>query len=196
MPCAALPQPVRKGTIQPNRKGHRLRHKEGFGARLLLASTFVAILSVTLPAASFAEKGADPARLAAAKELLVVVGSAKQFDVVVPLITQQLENAFVSLKPDHAAEIKDVFRAIPEKFSQRKQELLDQIAALYADKLTADEINEIIRFYKTPIGAKFIQLQPELVQQSMQLGQAWGRKIGQEIEQDVRKQLKDRGVPI
>ena len=30
----------------------------------------------------------------------------------------------------------------------------------------------------------------------MQLGQAWGRKIGQEIEQDVRKQLKDRGVPI
>ena len=173
-----------------------MRHKEGFGARLLLASMFVAILSVTVPAASFAEKAADPARLAAAKELLVVVGSAKQFDVVVPLITQQLENAFVSLKPDHATEIKDVFRAIPEKFSQRKQELLDQIAALYAEKLTADEINEIIRFYKTPIGAKFIQLQPELVQQSMQLGQAWGRKIGQEIEQDVRKQLKDRGVPI
>jgi len=106
-----------------------LRHKEGFGARLLLASMIVAVLSVTLPAASFAEKGADPARLAAAKDLLVVVGSAKQFDVVVPLITQQLENAFVNLKPDHAAEIKDVFRAIPEKFSQRKQELLDQIAA-------------------------------------------------------------------
>lgn len=88
-----------------------MRHKEGFGARLLLASMFVAVLSVTVPAPSFAEKDADPARLAAAKELLVVVGSAKQFDVVVPLITQQLENAFVSLKPDHAAEIKDVFRA-------------------------------------------------------------------------------------
>jgi hypothetical protein len=107
-----------------------LRHKEGFGARLLLASMFVAVLSVTVPAPSIAEKEADPARLAAAKELLVVVGSARQFDVVVPLITQQLENAFVSLKPDHAAEIKDVFRAIPEKFSQRKQELLDQVAAL------------------------------------------------------------------
>ena len=122
--------------------------------------------------------------------------SAKQFEVVVPLITQQLENAFVNLKPDHAAEIKDVFRIIPEKFSQRKQELLDQVAVLYAERLTADDLNELIKFYKSPIGAKFIQLQPELVQQSMQLGQAWGRKIGQEIDQEVRKQLKERGVPI
>ena len=173
-----------------------MRHKKGFGVRLMLASMFVAVLSVAVPATSFADKDVDPARLAAAKELLVVVGSAKQFDVVVPLITQQLESAFVSLKPDHAAEIKDVFRAIPEKFSQKKQELLDQIAALYAEKLTADEINEIIKFYKTPVGSRFVQLQPELVQQSMQLGQTWGRKIGQEIDQEVRKQLKDRGVPI
>jgi len=173
-----------------------LRHKEGFGVRLLLASMIVAVLSVTAPATSFAQKDVDPARLAAAKELLVVAGSAKQFEVVVPLITQQLESAFVNLKPDHAAEIKDVFRAMPEKFSQRKQELLDQVAVLYAERLTADELNELIKFYKSPIGAKFIQLQPELVQQSMQLGQAWGRKIGQEIDQEVRKQLKERGVPI
>ena len=173
-----------------------MRQEQGYGARLLLASMLAAVLSMTAPAISFAEKDVDPARLAAAKELLVVVGSAKQFDVVVPLITQQLESAFVNLKPDHAAEIKDVFRAIPEKFTQRKQELLDQVAALYAEKLTADELNEIIKFYKTPVGARFVQVQPELAQQSMMLGQAWGRKIGQEIDQEVRKQLKDRGVPI
>jgi hypothetical protein len=187
---------TKRHDTEPDPKGHRLRQKKGFGVRLMLASMFVAVLSIAVPATSFADKDVDPARLAAAKELLVVVGSAKQFDVVVPLITQQLESAFVNLKPDHAAEIKDVFRAIPEKFSQKKQELLDQIAVIYAEKLTADEINEIIKFYKTPVGSRFVQLQPELVQQSMQLGQAWGRKIGQEIDQEVRKQLKDRGVPI
>jgi hypothetical protein len=173
-----------------------LKHKEGFVARLLLASAFITVLSMTAPVKSFAEKDVDPARLAAAKELLVAAGTAKQFDVVVPLITQQLENAFVSLKPDHAAEIKDVFRVMPEKFSQRKQELLDQVAVLYAERLTADELKDLVKFYHSPIGAKFVQLQPELVQQSMQLGQAWGRKIGQEIEQEVRKELKERGVPI
>ncbi len=146
------------------------------------------------PATSFAD--ADPARLAAAKELLVVVGAAKQFEVIVPLMAQQLEGAFVNLRPDHVAEIKDVFRALPEKFAQRKEELLDQNAALYADKLTMDEMTEIIKFYKTPAGSRFIQLQPELMKQSMQFGQAWSRKIGQEMDQEVRKQLKDRGVPL
>ncbi len=173
-----------------------MRQIEKFGARLLLASVVVSVLSMAAPVTGFAQQNADPARLAAAKELLIAVGTAKQFEVVVPLIAQQLENAFVSVKPDHATEIKEVFRTIPEKFSPRKQELLDQSAAIYADKLTADEINEIIKFYKTPVGAKFVQLQPEIAQQSMQLGQAWSRKLGQDIDQEVRKQLKDRGVEI
>ncbi len=171
-------------------------HQKRFGARLLLAFLWVAILSVAAPVSGFAQKEIDPARLATAKELMEVAGSAKQFDIAVPLITQQLENAFVNLKPDHAAEIKDVFRLIPERFSQRRQELLDQIAALYAERLTAEELQGIIAFYKSPVGAKFIKLQPELVQQSMALGQAWGRKIGQEIDQQVRKELKDRGISL
>ncbi len=156
----------------------------------------MAILSLAAPVSGYAQKEIDPARLATAKELLEVAGSAKQFDVVVPLIAQQLENAFVNLKPDHAAEIKDVFKLMPERFSERKQELLDQIAALYAGRLTTEELRELIAFYKSPIGAKFVQLQPELLQQQMALGQAWGRKIGQEIDQQVRKELSQRGVPL
>ncbi len=173
-----------------------MRQKQKFGARLLLASAVVAVLSMAAPVGGFAQANTDPARIAAAKELLAAMGTAKQFDLIVPLIAQQIENAFVNAKPDHAAEIKEAFRAIPEKFAQRKQDLLDQTAAIYADKLNTDELNEIVKFYKTPVGAKFVQLLPELGQQSMQVGQAWSRKLGQEIDQDVRKQLKDRGVDM
>jgi uncharacterized protein len=176
---------------QLGRKGNALIRFHTSGARTVLASLCVAALSLTAPAA-FAQS--DPARLAAARELLEVAGSAKQFDVVVPIITQQLESTFVSLKPDQADKIKEIFKAMPEKFSQRKQELLDQIAALYAEKMTAEDLNAIVAFYKSPVGAKFIQIQPELVQKSMVIGQAWGRKIGQEIDQEVRQELKQRGI--
>ncbi len=74
--------------------------------------------------------------------------------------------------------------------------MLDQIAVLYANKLTVDELNGIAAFYKSPIGEKLIQIQPEIMQESMAVGQAWGMKIGREIEQEVRQQLKDRGVPL
>jgi hypothetical protein len=117
-------------------------------------------------------------------------------DSSTPPCHQQLEAAFIKLKPDHAAVIKDVFKLIPGRFSERKNELLDQIAVLYAQRLTTDELIEIANFYKSPIGVKFVQIQPELMQQSAALGQAWGRKIGEEIEQEVRKELKERNVPI
>ncbi len=173
-----------------------MTHTEGFAARLLLASAFVAVLSLTAPVKSFAENQPDPARVAAAKELLAASGTAKQFEFMVPLITQQIENAFVNAKPDHAGQIKEVFRGLPEKFLPRKQELLDEIAAVYAERLTADELKEIVKFYQSPVGAKYVQLQPELMKNSMQLGQAWSRKVGQDIEQEARKALKERGVQM
>src|SRR5208282_1379111 len=82
----------------------------------------------------------DPERSAAAKELLESAGMVKQFDTVVPLLTQQLEGLFTKLKPEHTAEIKNAFQRIPEKFAARKQELLDQIAMLYAQRLTTAEL--------------------------------------------------------
>src|ERR1700690_924538 len=101
-----------------------MRHGSGLTKRFLPTMLWVAILGVTVPANGFAQgpspsdatgqTAIDPARLAAAKELLVAAGSAKQFDIVVPLLAQQLEAAFVNLKPDHAAEIRDIFKLMPE----------------------------------------------------------------------------------
>jgi hypothetical protein len=85
---------------------------------------------------------------------------------------------------------------IPERFSQRKQELLDRIALLYANRFSTEELHAVRDFYLTPVGKKFVESQSELVQQSMVLGQAWGREIGVQIGEEVRKELKQRGIDI
>jgi hypothetical protein len=161
----------------------------------LLALLSAAALPGALPGLALAQT-ADPERLAAAKALLDAAGTAKQFDTVVPLISQQIEAAFTQLKPEYAAQIKEAFGRIPEKFSARKQELLDQIAELYAQHLTAPELDEIAKFYKSPVGMKFVSLQATLAQQSMLLGRTWGQKIGQEIEQEIRENLKQKGIQL
>jgi hypothetical protein len=71
-----------------------------------------------------------------------------------------------------------------------------EIAALYAEKLTLEEIRELTRFYSSGVGAKFIAMLPELMQQSMLLGQRWGEAIGREIESEARQELKKRGINI
>lgn len=148
-----------------------------------------------LPAA--AQKApADPARLAAAKELMDASGTAKQFDAVMPMLMSQLSGSFSRLAPDKSKEIKEVFDKLMPKFTERKAELIDQIAGLYAERFTTDELKAIVTFYRSPVGAKMVQTQPELMGQSMQLGQRWGQTIGQELEAEARKELKSRGINI
>ena len=92
--------------------------------------------------------------------------------------------------------IKEIFKLASTKFSERKQEAFDQVAIVFAEAFTAGEIREIVAFYRTPVGAKLIKAQPEIAQKTLAIGQAWGRKIGQDIDQEVRRELKNRGIAL
>jgi uncharacterized protein len=177
----------------------------GSSTRAILVVIGVAALSLTAPIPGFlpgaeraarAEAAVDADRLAAAKELMEATGAAKQFDLILPLIMQQIENAFVQLKPEHSDVIKEVFKLATSKFTERKQEAFDQVAIVFAEGFTASELREIVAFYKTPIGVKLIKAQPEIAQKTLAIGQAWGRRIGQDVEQEVRKELKQRGIAL
>ena len=138
----------------------------------------------------------DSARIAAAKDMMVQIGAVKQFDEVMPLIFDQLSRSFISLAPGKAAEIRDVFDLLVPRFMQRKGELINQIAVLYAEELTLPEINAIVAFYKSPIGLKFSGVQQKVLRESMLIGQRWGERIGRDLEQEARRELRRRGVDL
>jgi len=160
---------------------------------LLLAWTLLAL--VATPAPLYAQ-APDAPRLAAAKELMQVAGVAQQFDEVMPVLAQRLSESFVAVAPDKADLIREVFAQMAVKFVDRKGELIDQIAALYAEKLTLEDLTAIIGFYKSPAGAKLVAAQPEIARQSMALGHRWGAQIGREIEAEARRELKKRGIDL
>lgn len=162
--------------------------------RALLLSAAVAGLLALPPWVE--AQAPDTARLAAAKDLMQVAGVAKQFDEVMPVLAQRLGEAFVAVAPDRADEIREVFKQVAVKFVDRKGELIDQIAALYAEKLTGEDLAAIIAFYKSTAGLKFVAIQPEMARQAMTLGQRWGADIGREIEQEARRELKKRGIEL
>ena len=55
--------------------------------------------------------------------------------------------------------------------------------------MTLEDLKEIIRFYQTPVGQKFAKSTPLIMQESMQIGQQWGMKLGLEIT----KKLEEKG---
>jgi hypothetical protein len=61
------------------------------------------------------------------------------------------------------------------------------LAPVYYKHLTLEDLNQIIVFYKTPAGKKMATATPAITQESMQIGQQWGMKIGEKVEDKLRE---------
>ncbi|WP_203256670.1 DUF2059 domain-containing protein [Hyunsoonleella ulvae] len=55
--------------------------------------------------------------------------------------------------------------------------LYNQMATLYMAEFTREEIQELVKFYKTHIGKKLANKQVSLAQKGMMMGQSWGMKV-------------------
>jgi len=65
-------------------------------------------------------------------------------------------------------------------------ELVDLLVPVYQKYMTLSDINEMIKFYETPVGQKYAKSAPKITQESMQIGQQWGMKLGQEIQKKLK----------
>jgi hypothetical protein len=75
-------------------------------------------------------------------------------------------------------------------------ELSDAVVKVYARNFTADDLRALIVFYKTPVGQKFLQKTPLLAQQTMAVGQQFGRSVASEIRTRMIDELRKKGHAI
>jgi hypothetical protein len=66
----------------------------------------------------------DPARHAAAKEMLVHSGGTRQFDEVITLVFDQLAAGYAGAAPGKEKEIRAVFQELAPKFKPRQAQVM------------------------------------------------------------------------
>ena len=164
--------------------------------RARLLAIVVAALAIPAIAATTRAQAPDPARLAAAKDMMEASRVDKQFEQVIPLLLDRMKESFRTLAPDKRGDIDSVFEQMQSKFLSRRGELLEEIAVLYAQRLEAAEMKAVAEFYRSPVGSKLIDAQPQIMQDSIMAGQRWGQRIGREIEEEARRELKRRGIDL
>jgi uncharacterized protein len=164
--------------------------------RARLLAIVIAALAIPAITATTHAQAPDPARLAAAKDMMEASRVDKQFEQVIPVLLDHLKESFRALAPDKRDVIDGVFQQMLSRFISRRSELLDEIAALYAQRLEAAEMKAVAEFYRSPVGSKLIDAQPQIMQDSIMAGQRWGQRIGREIEEEARRELKRRGVEL
>ena len=138
----------------------------------------------------------SPDTLAAARELIVTMRAADYFKTIMPAIVQQLKPAIVQNRRQVERDYDAIMPLMLDSMNARVNEIIEQVAALYARNFTAAELNEVVAFYRGPTGQKFIQKLPLITQESMVIGQRFGQSIGAEIRGRIVEELRKRGHDI
>jgi uncharacterized protein len=156
-----------------------------------------ACLTICLLAAGPAgAQSPSPEAMAAARELIVTMRAADYFKTLMPAIMQQLKPAIVQNRPQVERDYDAIVPLLLDSMNARVNEIIDQIAALYARNFSVEELREVVAFYRGPTGQKFVQKLPLITQESMVLGQRFGQSIGAEIRGRIVEELRKRGHDI
>ena len=147
----------------------------------LMAALAVCLLFASLPARAQAP---SPEAMAAAHDLIVTMRAADYF------------KAIVQNRPEVERDYDAVIPLLLEGMNARVNEIIDQIAAIYARNFTAEELREVTAFYRGPTGQKFVQKLPAITQESMVVGQRFGQAVGGEIRARMIEELRKRGHNI
>jgi hypothetical protein len=120
----------------------------------------------------------DSATASTIRHLLSLTGSAKLalrgMEAMVP--AQKAAN------PRIPGAFWDAFLARARRDTAQLVELL---VPIYAAHLTRSELEDLVRFYQTPLGQRLAQALPLISQESIQAGQGWGANIGRQVAESL-----------
>ncbi|SHO57727.1 DUF2059 domain-containing protein [Vibrio quintilis] len=126
------------------------------------------LISVSLTGAALA---ATSPKTETAEKLIEIMNMDKQmlggFEAMLPTIKHMALQ--MKLNDSESQEMTNIYR---DWFNQDidRQKIKQQITGLYSDNFSQNEMKDIIRFYKTPTGQKFLKAMPELAKKAAQLG--------------------------
>lgn len=166
-----------------------------FALHLLRAGAFVLVLA-GLPGLAAAQAQPNAAQLQVAREIVEASGAARAFDPVIPGILQQAVNVFVPQNPDLQKPLLESAQMIAPTFEKRRSEIIDIVARVYASKFTEAEMKELLVFYRSTVGKKFVAEQSAVLQESFRRTQEWSVKISEQIVSALRAEMKKRGHNI
>jgi hypothetical protein len=143
-------------------------------ARTVLLVALAALVLGAPVGAQQSRGSVDATTTATIRHLLDLTGASKValrgMDATVP--AQRAAN------PQIPAVFWDAFLA---RAHRDISQLVDSLVPIYAAHFTQPELDQLVRFYESPIGRHLAELQPVIAEESIKAGQRWGAAIGRGV---------------
>lgn len=148
----------------------------------IIALFFVCFSSAVLAEDTPAATTPDPARVAAARDLLEVTGVTKQMDGMVEAMSRGFAKGANADNSEAGKKLSAQFDSSMQKLLAYKDQMITDFANLYAETFTAEEMKAVADFYRSGPGAKFIAKTPELMKKGAEIGMKYSAKIADELK--------------
>jgi hypothetical protein len=118
------------------------------------------------------------------RNLVVALGNMKQ------IMKQGAEQSFRGKIPNPTPKQLEALRGMIDDIDVPLDDMMDAIVPIYQRHFTTSDVEDLIRFYSSPVGQKLLTEQPQMLQESMQAGAAIQQKRMDEIMAKIDLRIK------
>lgn len=144
----------------------------------IILSVFIVVAFASFSSAQSSEEYSN-----ALKKMFSSAGMEKTYESSIKQMFQMFKMQYKNVDENTWDKFEKEFQVAAKK------DLINLLIPVYEKHLTLKDIKEITKFYQTPVGKKFASKTPLITKESMQVGQKWGMKIGQ----DFAKKMEEEG---
>ena len=149
----------------------------------------------------------DEATMKAAAEFVEVTQSTTIIDKLLPVVARNFSALLLRDNPGQMGQINQVMQsAFVPAFNSHIDGYKRHMAFVYATNLSREQLQQLIVFYKSPIGQAYLKVMPTIMEQTMSFAKTWmtenvGYSIGklvpelQKANLNIPKELQGKPKP-
>jgi uncharacterized protein len=132
----------------------------------------------------------DPERLRLARRVLDATDVTRPFDEILPDIADRAKTTLIRSNPQMQLGIINVVDKVALEMVERRAELENIMARIWAETFSDEELEELLAFYESPLGQKYAQEFPLLLRAQIGAAEWWGREISEDMFRRVQRELQ------
>ena len=109
--------------------------------------------------------------------------------LAVPEMRAHFEGLLTSLSDDKKRRALEIMeQELFKVFTVER--VVEELVPIYSKYLTGEEVKDLIAFYESPAGKKFVMVQPQLIREAG----AFGEKLGGEGIKRIQQRMREEGL--
>src|SRR5262249_21642897 len=102
------------------------------------------------------QPGPTLSAVAMAKELIELKGASGMWEPIIPGLVERPRSLLLQSNPGLSKDLGDVAAQLRKEYEPRRNEVGNEVAKVYAQHFSEQELKDLLAFYKTPLGRKVI----------------------------------------